>query len=235
MALFRKAVPMSNRKQNKTGRSRGQHAYFVALELFIMETVAWKSLSLAARAAYLEVAALYNQSNNGRLALSARQLSTRMPISKATAHRALQELAVKGFIVATKPSGFNLKTGERRATEWRLTRYRCDITGELPTKAFLHWQTDKIHFTVSPQAHSGLTTEPLKAKNDQKSVVVAFSRDRQPILSKHDGLTTRPLLDSTIGDSGRESAAAARRQQAASARLDNQIILTRALARALNS
>jgi DNA-binding transcriptional regulator YhcF (GntR family) len=179
------------------------------MELFLMATPAWRSLSMAARVAYVEVAALYDQSNNGRLALSARQLAERMPISKATAHRALQELAAKGFIVAAKPSGFNLKTGERRATEWRLTRYRCDVTGDIATKAFMGWQPDQVHFAVSPQAHSGLTTEPLKVKNGQKSVVVAFSRDRQAILPNHDGLTTGPLLDSTIGVEANAGVAAA--------------------------
>jgi len=227
------------RKTNKTGRTKGQHSFFVALELFLMATPAWISLSMAARVAYVEIAALYDQSNNGRLALSARQLAERMPISRATATRAFRELTDKGFIVATKPSGFNMKTGERKATEWRLTRYRCDVSGDIPTKAFLTWQPAtkpaKIHFAASPQSHSGFTTEPPKAKNGQKSNVVALSRSRQAILPKHDGFTTGPLLDSTIGDSGRESAAAARRQQAASARPDNQINLTRALARALNS
>ncbi len=222
-------------KTNKTGRTKGQHSFFVALELFLMATPAWRSLSMAARVAYVEIAALYDQSNNGRLALSARQLAARMPISKATAHRALQELAAKGFIVATKPSGFNMKTGERRATEWRLTRYRCDVTGDIATKAFLLWKPDQLHFTVSPQAHTGLMTEPLKAKNCQKSVVVAFSRDRPAILSNHDGLTTRPLLDSTIGDGDRESVASGDHDASRHARPDNQINLTRAPARAQNS
>jgi DNA-binding transcriptional MocR family regulator len=226
-------------KTNKKGRTKGQHSFFVALELFLMATPAWRALSMAARVAYVEIAALYDQSNNGRLALSARQLAGRMPISRATATRAFQELTEKGFITATKPSGFNMKTGERKATEWRLTRYRCDVTGDLPTKAFMAWQPEEkpgeIHFAASPQGHSGFTTEPPKAKNGQKSNVVALSRSRPAISAKHDGFTTGPLLDSTIGDSGRESAAAAHTTQAASARPDNQIILTRALARALNS
>ena len=81
---------MSNRRVSKKGRSKGQHSFFVALELFLMKTPAWTSLSLAARAAYLEVASLYNQSNNGQLALSARQLAERLPISKATENRALR-------------------------------------------------------------------------------------------------------------------------------------------------
>ena len=226
-------------KTNKTGRTKGKHSYFVAMELFLMETAAWQSLSLAARAAYLEVAGLCNQSNNGRLALSARQLAPRLSVSRATANRAFLELAEKGFIVATKPSAFNMKTGERRATEWRLTRYRCDVTGDLPTKAFMAWKPTlapaEIHFAASPQGHSGFTTEPLKAKNGQKSVVVALSRSRRADFRGRSGFTTGPHLESTIGGGDRESAAAAHTTQAASARPDNQINLTQALACALNS
>lgn len=206
------------RKSNKTGRSKGQHSYFVALELFLMASQAWRSLSMAARVVYVEVAALYDQTNNGRLALSARQLAERMPISRATATRALQELTEKGFIIATRPSGFNMKTGERKATEWRLTRYRCDVTGDIATKAFMAWlpeQPDKIHFAASPQGQSGFTTEPPKAKNGQKLVGVALSRSRQPNLSNYDGFTTGPLLESTMRGDVSVGAGAAR--QAASA------------------
>lgn len=226
-------------KANRTGRSKKEHSFFVALELFIMKSDAWQSLGIVARLAYIEIAALYNHGypNNGTLALSARQLAERLPISRATAWRAFQQLTSKGFIVATKPSAFNMKTGERRATEWRLTRYRCDVTGDIATKAFLTWRPDqdrpKIHFAASPQSHSGFTTEPPKAKNGQKPVGVALSRSRQLIFPKHDGFTTGPLLDSTIVTGGRESAAAAHATQAASARPDNQINPTRATARAL--
>ena len=79
-------------KINKTGRSKKEHSFFVALELFIMQSDAWKSLGIVARLAYIEIAALYNQRNNGTLALSARQLAERHPISRATGTRAFQEL-----------------------------------------------------------------------------------------------------------------------------------------------
>lgn len=227
------------RKTTRTGRTKTQHSFFAAIELFLLATPAWRSLSLAARAAYIEVAALYNQSNNGRLALSARQLAERMPISRATATRAFQELTKKGFIVAAKPSGFNMKTGERRATEWRLTRYRCDVTGEIGTKAFMTWRPDQmigeIHFAASPQGHRGFTAEPPEAENGQKSNVVALPRSRRVLLSKHDGFITGPLLDSTIGGGARGSAAAAPATQAASALPENQMDPTQALACALNS
>ena len=226
-------------KANRTGRSKKEHSFFVPLELFIMKSDAWQSLGIVARLAYIEIAALYNHCypNNGNLALSARQLADRLPISRATAWRAFQELEDRGFIVAVKPSGFNLKTGDRRATEWRLTRYRCDVTGDIPTKAFLTWKPDQklgeIHFAASPQGHSCFTTEPRKAKKGQTPVLAALSRSREATSSKHDGFTTGPLLDSTIEIGDRESAAAALTTQAASALPDNQINPSRATARAL--
>ena len=67
------------KKIDKTGRSKTRkHDTFVALELFILHSEAWGSLSLAARQAYIEIAALYDQTNNGNLALSARQLAERL-------------------------------------------------------------------------------------------------------------------------------------------------------------
>ena len=208
-----------SQKHNRKGRSKGQHSLFVALELFIMQSDAWRSLSVVSRQVYIEIAALYNQSNNGRLALSARQVAQRLPINRSTVTRAFKELAKKGFIVAASPSGFNMKTGERKATEWRLTRYRCDVTGDLPTKAFLKWVPDvpnpqrkevsKIHFAAAPESHLGCTREPHKAKNGQKSTVVALPRSRPTILAKYDGCTTGPLLESTIGGTPTVGAVAA--------------------------
>ena len=67
----------------------------------------------------------------------ARKISHALPISRATATRALQELAQKGFIEVVHPGGFNVKSGQRRATEWRLTSYKSDVTGGGATKAFM--------------------------------------------------------------------------------------------------
>ncbi len=148
-------------KTNKTGRSKGTFSPFIALERYIKASPAWQSLSLAARCAYWELLDIYSGSNNGRIALSARGLAERLPVSRATAARALLELTNRGFIETTRPGGFNLKTGARRASEWRLTRFRCDLTGELPTKKFMQWQDGKFHFTASPESNNGLTREPL--------------------------------------------------------------------------
>jgi hypothetical protein len=160
-------------KHDRTGRSK--HESFIAFERFIKASQAWQSLSLAARCAYLELLDLHNGKNNGRIALSARGLAGRLPISRATATRALQELVDRGFTEVVRLGGFNCKSGDRRATEWRLTRYRCTVTGNTPSKAFMHWRGNKIHFTASPESHNGLTREPPEVNTKQNCRKVAPS------------------------------------------------------------
>lgn len=163
------------RSHNGTGRSRRQLSPFIALERYVLASPAYRSLSLRARCAYQEIVALYDGSNNGRLALSARSLGERLRISRATATRALMELVDRGFIEAAKQGAFNLKSGARRATEWRLNCYRCDATGALPSKVFMRWQGGEIHFTASPESHCGFTREPLNPSAQHNCRKVALS------------------------------------------------------------
>jgi DNA-binding transcriptional MocR family regulator len=148
-----------SRKHNRTGRTR-HTGRFVMLEHYLLNSPAWRSLSLAARSVFIEMARNYVPGRNGRLAMSARMLAEALPISRATAARALQDLSARGFIEAVKPGGFNMKAGEGRATEWRLTLHKCDVTGERASRAFMRWQDGRIHFTVSPESQPGLTKEP---------------------------------------------------------------------------
>jgi hypothetical protein len=59
-------------------------------------------------------------------------------IGKSTAARALAALEERGFVVATRKGHFDRKV--KHASEWRLTEYVCDVSGELPTKEFMRWQ-----------------------------------------------------------------------------------------------
>ncbi|WP_421695014.1 hypothetical protein [Aestuariivirga sp.] len=163
-----------SRKHNRTGRTR-HAARFVMLEHYLLNSPAWRSLSLAARLAFIEMARLFVPGRNGRLAMSGRMLAEALPISRATAARALQELTARGFIEAVKPGGFNMKAGEGRATEWRLTLHKCDVTGERPSRAFMRWQDGKIHFTVSPESQPGLTGGPRLDAAQQYCRKVALS------------------------------------------------------------
>jgi len=123
-------------KKNPRGR-------FVMLYQDLIESVAWKSLNGDARSLYLNVAAKYNGKNNGRISFSAREAAPALNISRATTARAFRNLIDRGFITIAKRSGFNLKRGQDRATEYRLTEYPCNVTGKRAGFKFKHWRRGK--------------------------------------------------------------------------------------------
>ena len=148
------------RKHNKTGRTKGSASRFVMLEHYLLNSHAWRSLSLPARCAFIEISRLYSPGNNGKLAVSGRMLADALSVSRQTATRALDDLENRGFIEVVKPGGFNIKAGAGRATEWRLTLHKCDVTNAKPSRAFTCWQAGSFHFTASPKSHVGRTREP---------------------------------------------------------------------------
>jgi hypothetical protein len=93
------------------------------------------SLSCQARAVLLEIARGHDGTNNGRLGLSVRRASERCNIARGTAQRAFAELQERGFIDCMTKGAFSRKA--LHATEWRLTWWGCDVTGELPSKKFM--------------------------------------------------------------------------------------------------
>ncbi|TPP07031.1 winged helix-turn-helix transcriptional regulator [Rhizobium glycinendophyticum] len=137
---------MSNRLKRK-GRAK-----FLMVEGFVFTSKAFRSLSTVERAAYLELKWRYDGFNNGRIVLSCRELAEALNVSKETASRAIRALCAKNFVEPVKQSTFNLKT--KTATEWRLAEYKCDVTGELPSKQFMRWPEKN---TVSSQ---GQTVSP---------------------------------------------------------------------------
>ena len=162
------------RKYNSTGRSRNA-TRFVMLEHYLLKSPAWRSLSLAARSAFIEIAQRYSPGNNGRLAISGRTLADALPISRQTAIRVLQELTEKGFLEPMKQGGFNMKAGKGRASEWRLTLHKCDVTGDKASQAFMRWQDGKMHFAASPHGQVGPTTGPVDKPAQQYCRKLALS------------------------------------------------------------
>ncbi|SOE18582.1 hypothetical protein SAMN05877838_3511 [Hoeflea halophila] len=126
---------MTNKHKRK-GKSK-----FVMIYAYVKRSEAWKSLSPVERCAYIEVKWRYDGLNNGRIGLGCRELGDELNMSRNTADRALDELEKKGFIEKAKPSAFNNKN--RAVTEWRLTEYACDVTGQLPSKNFMKWHPQK--------------------------------------------------------------------------------------------
>jgi hypothetical protein len=155
---------MQTKLRRKQGR-KSKSLPFVQLHKFMLESLAWLSLSTNARAAYVQLARRYDGCNNGALGLSVRMLADELNMSMKTAARALIELADAGFIEAVKIGRFNRK---RHASEYRLTMYRCDMTGELPTKKFMR-QKDRpivsfekpiVSFAPPSEADSSLKCHP---------------------------------------------------------------------------
>lgn len=127
------------RKPNGTGRSKGE-ARHVRLYHWLMATAAWRSLDPVARAAYVDLAALYNGTNNGKIARSVRDAAAALNVGPVTAMRAHRRLEAVGLIVRETRGAFSRKV--RHAAEWRLTEFNSDVTGELASKDFARWTPD---------------------------------------------------------------------------------------------
>jgi DNA-binding transcriptional MocR family regulator len=106
-----------------------------------LNSPAYLSLSCPARALLVELTRIYNGRNNGQIGLSVRGASERCNIARGTAQRAFTELQERGFIELVTKGAFSRKSP--RASEWRLTFNTCDVTGELPSKAFMRWGREK--------------------------------------------------------------------------------------------
>lgn len=146
---------MKNKFKRK-GKSK-----FIMIEGYVKRSEAWRALTVVERAAYLELKWRYDGLNNGRIGLGCRTLADEINMGRDTAARALDGLQEKGFAVKAKASAFNVKT--RRATEWRLTEYACDVTGEVATKDFMRWQDTK-----KSQSHASDTQSHPSDKHEVK-------------------------------------------------------------------
>ena len=95
----------------------------------VKRSAAYHGLSLYARAALIELIDRYTGCNNGMIALGVRALAYELRCSKDMAGKALLELDDAKL---AQPVTVGAWRG-RRASEWRLTFYLCNKTGELPT------------------------------------------------------------------------------------------------------
>lgn len=108
------------------------------LHTYMLASPAWLSLSTAARSVYVQLLSRYNGSNNGSLGFSLRCASIECKIAINTAKRAFQELQDRGFIVQTRKGYFTMKI--KHASEWLLTAFRDNRTGEIPERRFMNVQ-----------------------------------------------------------------------------------------------
>ncbi len=133
--------PKPGRRVNATGRSEGgaHHARFYRWEL---ESLAFRWLSVAARALLLELKALYTGNNNGNLFLSVREAARRLGVGKNQAAAAFGELQERGFLRPNVVGAFSLKFEARRgnATSWILTEFPIGEAKGAGSRDFMRWQ-----------------------------------------------------------------------------------------------
>jgi DNA-binding transcriptional regulator YhcF (GntR family) len=129
----------------------------VRLYDWLLNSPAYLSLSSSARAVLIEILHGYNGRNNGQIGLSVRRASERCNIARGTALRAFIELQEKGFIELVTKGAFSRKVPH--ASEWRVTLWDCDVTGEMASKKFMSWGREKQNtvskysVAVSNQSH----------------------------------------------------------------------------------
>lgn len=142
------------KKHDRDGR---KDRYFV-LYHYMLNTEAWKALTPAARAVYIQIGARYDGFNNGKIAFSVRDAASEVGINKNTASRTFKELIDGGFIEETRHGGLSRKT--RVASEWRLTAFKCDLTGALKSSLFMQrwaWARDQHLSRSRPQDNRRLS------------------------------------------------------------------------------
>jgi hypothetical protein len=140
---------------SRTRKRRGHTERYVALRYWLLQSQAWRSLPGNARALYIELAARYNGSNNGRIPFSVRQAIQALHISGHTASRLLLLLQDCGLIVCTKKGAFSMKAA-RDASEWRLTEYPDDVIPNHATKEFMRWRPPEPDFNDTPKSKTRL-------------------------------------------------------------------------------
>ena len=149
-------------KTNRKGRSTNALSDFIALERYLLRSVAWRNLKPVPRAAYIEVCFCYDGTNNGRIQMSARNLGDRLGVDKATASRALKQLETNGFIFVTRKSHFSQKL--KTCSEYRLTAFKCNVSGDLASKEFTRWKPEVQNSVATTQP-----TSFTNATNDLKT------------------------------------------------------------------
>lgn len=145
------------KRANKTGRSE-KAAPHARLYYWFTDCPAWASLTAGARATYLLLLRRYKGSNNGKIPLSVREVAAELRAGKSTAAGYLDELQERGFIEVMTRGAFANKNA--KATEWKLNEYPCDVTGELPSKAFMRWMPGR-NLTVRPGVPTVPVAEPI--------------------------------------------------------------------------
>jgi hypothetical protein len=145
----------------------------------MMLTQAWQDLSGNEVSLYLQMVRKYRGNNNGAIVFGRREAERLLGVSSKTACKLFAGLERRGFIAPIVKGVFTLKL---KATEWRLTEYDCDVTGEVATNDFIHWRpenaeksepknkskVEKVHLDRSRNStYAGVKSTPPSEKREQ--------------------------------------------------------------------
>ena len=125
-------------------KSRGPQ--FSAIYHWEMDLPAYRHLSAYGRALVVEFRRKFNGSNNGDIAMSAREAARLLGCCKNTAFKVLRELEEKGWTRPAKTGSFHLKSDAagrayRAATTWRITNQPIGLGVDTPaTKEYAIWK-----------------------------------------------------------------------------------------------
>jgi hypothetical protein len=128
---------MSKRYKDK-GRIPGQ---YTAIRWEIMDSPAWKQMSMGARALYIALIKplSFNRDNNGKIFLSTRKAAEQLNVRQASICIWYRELQHYGFVAMTKPGTIGPKGN---AAHWRITDASWGVLDGKsiePTKDYLKW------------------------------------------------------------------------------------------------
>lgn len=125
-------------------RRRKKYDAHVRLYWYEMQTPAWTTLSVDAKALLVEFRALYKGEDN-RIFLSVREMQRRLNIGQRRASTARDELLERGWIKLVQPGGFTRKV--QHAAVYMLTNEpSSEEMGAPVTKDYMRWKPDP-HFS----------------------------------------------------------------------------------------
>lgn len=127
--------------RDKRNEQRFEH--FTKLTRNMMETDAWRELSICAQALYPWIKLEWhgpNNNNNGKIRLSVRQAASRLGVSINTAARAFHDLQAKGFIVITEHAHLGV-SGSATSPAFELTEIPIShVKRHEGRKLYRHWK-----------------------------------------------------------------------------------------------
>lgn len=153
---------MASKKNQADCRANNRGGRWAGIPICVIESPAYRDLSLWARAILTEIVARMNGYNNGSIAISVTEICTALGNSnRGKAAKAIAELMQHGFIDVTTEGDRK----ERLAREYRLTFVNTVSNGK-----FVAATEDYRNWTPQPQKSGGNASLPVKGQTGNASL-----------------------------------------------------------------